>query len=1006
MNSLLLFENDTKVTVVNGSISEVYLSDIISPFVDFLHKYFTDKRELLSVIKGFMYNLYDLISKAKNITNAHDLYAIAVSLIWSNEKTRVAVFDYYRSKFGGIVSDIQPLFVVKRDGRIVQFDEQKIYNAIRKAFMAARAEYSDEEIYNVIKKVIVLLGKQQVFLEDIQDAVIYVLIFSNHIDVANAYVMYRANRAKLRILEDAYQSLENSVRVLEDNGVVSVYNVLSDVSNRVHFAMQGLKLDKSHEDLVKFLAKDVYDGIKRRDLQASIILNAKALTELHYNYSIFAGRILLTYIYEETIGFDFLKHNVERLNTFYRRAFHGYVKRGIDMGILDHRLLEFDLKKLAQSIDYRYDTYFTLFGLQTLYDRYFIVDKSNKKHVRIEAPQFFWMRVAMGLNILEKENKEQKTLELFDKYRKRLFCSSTPTLYNSGTVRPQLSSCYLYKVEDSIESIMQRGIADCSYLSKWAGGLGGSWTAVRGTGAFIKGTNGESNGVIPFLKIHNDMLVAVNQGGKRNGSGCAYLEVWHNDIFEFCELRRNTGDERRRTHDMNTAVWIPDLFMKRVLDKKHWTLFRSNEVSDLHELYGKAFEEKYVYYEKLAEEGKIWGKRIEAIELWKHILRMLYETGHPWITFKDPCNIRSPQDHVGVIHSSNLCTEITLNTSMDEIAVCNLGSVVLENHLKEDGYIDWDLLRDTIRVAIRALDNVIDINFYPVNAAKNSNLRHRPIGLGVMGWHYMLMAMGIDFESEKALELMDELMEFIAYEAYSASVELAKEKGPYSTFKGSKWDRGLLPLDTLELLEKERGYKIEVGRRSRLNWDDLRERIKKYGIRNSNVLAIAPTATISNIMGSSPSIEPLYSNMYVKSNLSGDFMVINPFLCRDLEKLGLWKYMIIMQIKANDGDISNIPSIPEHLKKRYKTAFQIDQKWIIDMAAIRQKWIDQSQSINIFYSGNSLKEISDIYVYAWKKGLKTTYYLRTLGASAIEKATVSKSKIVNNYDGEICEACQ
>jgi len=616
------------------------------------------------------------------------------------------------------------------------------------------------------------------------------------------------------------------------------------------------------------------------------------------------------------------------------------------------------------------------------------VDKTRRQHQRIETPQLFWMRVAMGLFVGEKKDPEDKIIALYNLYKGRRFCSSTPTLFNSGTLHSQLSSCYLYKVDDSIESIMQRGIAENAFLSKWAGGLGGSWTAVRGTGGYIKGTNGESQGVIPFLKLHNDQLVAVNQGGKRRGSGCAYLETWHNDIVDFLELRKNTGDERRRTHDMNTANWIPDLFMKRMESREMWTLFRANETPDLHDLYGKAFEARYVEYEEKARRGEIFGREIPALDLWKSMLKMLFETGHPWITFKDPCNVRSPQDHAGVIHSSNLCTEITLNTSVEETAVCNLGSIVLESHLDEQGNIDHLKLRETIRTAVRALDNVIDINFYPTKAAKTANMRHRPIGLGVMGLQNALYVRGIAFASDAAVEFNDEIMEAIAYYAYEASSDLAAENGSYSSFQGSKWQRGLLPLDTLEMLEEERGQAIEVPRGGKMDWDALREKIQRQGMRNSNVLAIAPTATISNIMGSTPCIEPTFRNLFVKGNLSGDFIVLNHYLVRDLKKLGLWGEDMVERLKYYDGELADIDEIPADIKMRYATAFSIDHNWIIEAAARRQKWIDQSQSLNLFINTPDMKMLSHMYRAAWHKGLKTTYYLRSLQASNIEKATL------------------
>ena len=637
----------------------------------------------------------------------------------------------------------------------------------------------------------------------------------------------------------------------------------------------------------------------------------------------------------------------------------------------------------------------------------------------METPQYFWMRVSMGLFKAEKTNAEDWVIRLYNLYKGRRFCSSTPTLFNSGTLHSQLSSCYLYKVDDSIESIMHRGIAENAFLSKWAGGLGGSWTAVRGTGGYIQGTNGESQGVIPFLKLHNDQLIAVNQGGKRRGSGCAYLESWHNDIEDFLELRVNTGDERRRTHDMNTANWIPDLFMKRMEARQQWTLLRSNECPDLHDLYGKAFEQRYTEYEAMAEEGKIWSRKVEAIDLWKRILKMIFETGHPWITFKDPCNLRSPQDHAGVIHSSNLCTEITLNTSDEETAVCNLGSVVLDTHITKDGMLAHDMLRETVTVAIRALDNVIDINFYPTGAAKTANSRHRPIGLGVMGLQNALFKKNLQFASEAAVEFNDEFMEAISYYAYSASSELAGERGTYNSYKGSKWDRGILPQDTVDLLEDERGVKVEVPRGGKMDWRPVRESIAQNGMRNSNVLAIAPTATISNIMGTTPCIEPNYTNLFVKSNLGGDFTVLNPVLVNDLKKEGLWSSEMIDQLKYFNGELADIEGIPEHLKAKHKTVFEVGYQAIIDAAARRQKWIDQSQSVNLFLAKPDMKSLSHMYRHAWHTGLKTTYYLRTRQGSDIEKSTVSKAEkkqytpeevkacsIEAMLNGEECEACQ
>ncbi len=710
---------------------------------------------------------------------------------------------------------------------------------------------------------------------------------------------------------------------------------------------------------------------------------------------------MLSYVYEEVLEWDIVKDGLESLRSAHAKAFWQNMQRGVEIERINPNLLEMDLARLADAIDPLADLDFDYLGIQTLYDRYLIVDKTGDQDRRIETPQLFWMRVSMGLFRHEEKDPEEKAIQLYNLYKSRRFCSSTPTLFNSGTLHSQLSSCYLYKVDDSIESIMQRGIAENAFLSKWAGGLGGSWTSVRGTGSYIKGTNGESQGVIPFLKMHNDQLVAVNQGGKRRGSGCAYIETWHNDVLDFLELRKNTGDERRRTHDMNTANWIPDLFMKRMEAREDWTLFRSNEVPELHETYGADFERKYTEYEAKAEKGEIFGKTIPAIDLWKKMLSMIFETGHPWITFKDACNVRSPQDHAGIIHSSNLCTEITLNTGPEETAVCNLGSVALDNHLKEDGSLDHDKLRETIRIALRALDNVIDINFYPTDAAKTANSRHRPVGLGVMGLQNALFKRGVSFASEEAVEFNDEFMEAIAHYAYEASSDLAAERGTYESYKGSKWDRGILPQDTLSILETERGQPLELPKEGKMDWTALRAKIAKQGMRNSNCLAIAPTATISNVMGTSPCIEPTYKNLFVKSNLSGEFIVLNQFLVKDLKKRDLWSQEMLDQLKYFDGELSDVPDLPEDLKKKYLTAFGIEWEYLINAAARRQKWIDQSQSVNLFLAEPELKSLSHMYRAAWRKGLKTTYYLRTLGASNIEKATIAVKKDVR---GEIASS--
>jgi ribonucleoside-diphosphate reductase alpha chain len=912
--------------------------------------------------------------------------------------------------------------LVRRNGKTVDWDSNKIEIAVRKAFLANGLDSSPAvKVAVKVEKRVTKLGRPTVGIEEVQDIVQEELMDAKHFKVAEAYIIYRARRAFLREQEPPTPAVEESpfalIEAFDAEGSPILWQGI-DLRYRIEFARQGLELGLSSIDLEQELRRSLGSNVTLDEIRKVVILNAKSLMERDSSFAFFAARILLTYIYEECLRWDIVQDGLSRLKEFHAKAFSDYLPVAVKLGRLSEDLLSYDIARLGAELDPIADLGFDFLGIQTLYDRYLLSDKSTGRTRRMETPQMFWMRVAMGLFKAEPSNREERVLELYGLYKSRRFCNSTPTLFNSGTQRSQLSSCYLYKIDDSLESIVNRGIAENAMLSKWAGGLGGSWTAVRGTGAYIQGTNGESQGVIPFLKMHNDQLVAVNQGGKRAGSGCAYLETWHTDVFDFLELRRNTGDDRRRAHDMNTANWIPDLFMKRMEARSHWTLFQSNQVPDLHDLYGKAFEAKYAEYEAMAERGEIYGKKIEALDLWKKMLQMIFETGHPWITFKDPCNLRSPQDHVGVVHSSNLCTEITLNTSEDETAVCNLGSIILDTHLLQDGELDHPKLRETIRIAVRALDNVIDINFYPTTPAETSNMRHRPIGLGVMGLQYALYKKGLGFGSQEALDFNDEFMEAIAYYAYEASSDLAAERGAYSTFKGSKWDRGLLPQDTLDVLENERGEAVEVPRGGKLDWRPLRDKIAKQGMRNSNVIAIAPTATIANIMGTSPCIEPMYKNMFAKSNLSGDFVVVNPFLVDDLKAIGLWVPEIIDQVKYFDGELHAIAEIPQEIKERYVTAFRVPFEALIDAAARRQKWIDQSQSLNLFLGEPDMKALSHMYRRAWHTGLKTTYYLRTLGASNIEKATVSVKKQVFTPEeiqacsieamrnGEVCEACQ
>jgi len=927
--------------------------------------------------------LYRLIEKA---LVENDAYDVAKSLVISRSSDGASGGNLHPENSAGLAQ----IRLIRRSGQVVPWNSAKIEVAVRKAFLSLRLDSEAAvEISNNVTQRAIATGQAFINIEDVQDIVQEELMRKGYFKVAESYILYRARRRIDREVGGGQEEVkQDSMIVVKKRDGSSFFWDGIDLKKRISFASIGLDLCINTEEIEECLRRSVFSEISEEDLRKTIILNSKTLIEKDGDFAKFSARILLSYMYEESLGWNIAENTIEELKTFHVEGFKKYLKRGVEIKRLDAKLLKLDCAKLAEAIDPSADLDFDYLGIQTLYDRYLVVDKTGDKPIRLETPQIFWMRVAMGV-FAHEDSPEDQIISLYNLYKSRRFCSSTPTLFNAGTPHSQLSSCYLYKVDDTIESIMYRGIAENAFLSKWAGGLGGSWTSVRGTGSHIAGTNGESQGVIPFLKMHNDQLCAVNQGGKRKGSGCAYLETWHCDLLEFLELRKNTGDDRRRTHDMNTANWIPDLFMKRMEAREDWTLFRSNEVADLHDLYGKAFEDKYHEYEQKAEKGEIWSHKIPSIDLWKQMLKMLFETGHPWITFKDTCNIRSPQDHAGVIHSSNLCTEITLNTGADETAVCNLGSVVLDSHLTPEGGIDHEKLRETIQIAVRALDNVIDVNFYPTDAAKTSNNRHRPIGLGVMGLQNALFVKNIAFTSEDAVEFNDEFMEAICYYAYEASSDLANERGTYSSYRGSKWDRGLLPQDTIELLEKERGESIDVPKSSKMDWSIVRDKIAKHGMRNSNVIAIAPTATISNIMGSSPCIEPTYKNLFVKSNLSGDFLVLNRFLVNDLKSEGLWNADMSDQLKYFDGELGPIQGIPDWIKKKYLTAFDVSYEFVIAAAARRQKWIDQSQSVNLFLGTPNLKTLSHMYRDAWRKGLKTTYYLRTLGASNIEKATVS-----------------
>ena len=887
--------------------------------------------------------------------------------------------------------------IIRRNGSVVGFEPGKISIAMTKAFLAvnggqgaasARVRELVDQLTGMVVNALIRgkTGGAIFHIEDIQDHVELALMRSGEHEVARAYVLYRERRAQERAArQQGAQEARPSLHVL-DGGQ---RRPLDEAGLRalVVAACVGLEEFTSVEAVLSDTVKNLYDGVPIEEVHKSTILSARALIEKDPAYSQVTARLLL-----HTIRREVLREEVAQgeMQARYPEYFPQFVRRGIDAGLLDEKLAQFDLQRLGAALSAERDLKFGYLGLQTLYDRYFL----HIDEVRIELPQAFFMRVAMGL-ALNEIDREARAIEFYEQLSTFDFMSSTPTLFNAGTQRSQLSSCYLTTVSDDLDGIYE-AIKENALLAKYAGGLGTDWTPVRALGSHIKGTNGKSQGVVPFLKVVNDTAVAVNQGGKRKGAVCAYLETWHMDIEEFLDLRKNTGDDRRRTHDMNTANWIPDLFMKRVMEGGDWTLFSPSDCVDLHDKVGRAFEEAYVRYEQKAAAGELkLFKKLPAVQLWRRMLSMLFETGHPWLTFKDPCNLRSPQQHVGVVHSSNLCTEITLNTGPNEIAVCNLGSVNLVAHMTEvvgaDGVarfeLDHDKLARTVRTAMRMLDNVIDINYYAVGKARNSNLKHRPVGLGIMGFQDCLHLMRVPFASAEALEFADRSMEAVCYYAYWASTELAEERGRYASFKGSLWDLGILPKDSLDLLEQERGGYVEVDRSETLDWAALRQRIAAYGMRNSNCVAIAPTATISNIIGVSACIEPTYQNLYVKSNLSGEFTVVNDYLVRDLKRMGLWDEVMIADLKFYDGSLSRIDRIPPELRAIYATAFEVDATWLVEAASRRQKWIDQAQSLNIYMAGASGKKLHDTYTLAWLRGLKTTYYLRTLGATSAEKST-------------------
>ena len=910
------------------------------------------------------------------------------------------------------------LRIIKRNGSVVDFDGSKIEIAITKAFLAvhtsaaaasssvhSRVSALSSQVEDIFRKRMPSGGT--IHIEEIQDQVELALMRSEEHKVAREYVLYRAERANQR-------AIETHIHDRPEKEEIETSERIEVIAKEACNGLEGTDSEK----IISEANKNLYEGAPEHEVKEALVLSARSLVEVEPNYTFATARILLDSLRSEALSFLEITENAthEEMSALYPEALNAFVKKGIELELLNPELANYDLDLLGKAMIPDNDLLFSYLGIQTLYDRYFI----HSNEIRFELPQVFFMRVAMGL-ALNEENREQRALEFYELLSSFDYMSSTPTLFNAGTMHSQLSSCYLTTVPDDLHGIYG-ALQDNAMLSKWAGGLGNDWTPVRGMGAHIKGTNGKSQGVVPFLKVVNDTAVAVNQGGKRKGAVCAYLETWHLDIEEFVELRKNTGDDRRRTHDMNTANWVPDLFMERVFEGKKWTLFTPNETPELHDLSGEAFREKYEEYEKLAQEGKLKAyKEVEAEELWRKILSMLFETGHPWITFKDACNLRSPQQHTGVIHSSNLCTEITLNTSNDEIAVCNLGSINIPNHLDAEGNLDKEKLEKNVTTAIRMLDNVIDINYYAVPQAENSNFKHRPIGMGIMGFQDALYIKKIPYASEAAVDFADESMELVSYMAINASSDLAKERGSYSSYEGSLWSQGILPLDSIEILEKQRGKDyIEVDKTTRLDWDALREKVKTQGMRNSNTMAIAPTATIANITGLTQSIEPTYSNLFVKSNLSGEFTVINMHLVAALKEIDMWDEVMVYDLKNLNGSLESIARVPEDIKKLFATSFEVEPKWLIEAASRRQKWIDQSQSLNLYVSEPNGKKLDVMYRMAWLRGLKTTYYLRSRSATTTEKSTITNMELnavktepktydqpeACSIDDPDCEACQ
>ncbi|WIG51851.1 MAG: Ribonucleotide reductase of class Ia (aerobic), alpha subunit [Afipia sp.] len=922
---------------------------------------------------------------------------LPMSLSIEREAAKSAPLIQLRSESLAIPAAEPPLQIIRRNGTVSPFDASKISIAMTKAFLAVEGhtaaasrrihEVIEQLTNEVVSALTRRIGEGRTFhIEDVQDQVELALMRSEHHKVARAYVLYREERARQRAEADAARSVKTPSEPQLHVTLGSGARVPLD-ADRLMLIIQEACANLDGVDAAPVLAetkRNLYDGISQDELALAGIMAARTLVEQEPNYAYVSARLLLDKLRTEVLSFVHsaqINASQADMTARYAEYFPVYVKKGIEAELLDPELARYDLKRIAAALKPERDLSFQFLGLQTLYDRYFLHQDGN----RIELPQAFFMRVAMGLAIREID-REARAIEFYNLLSSFDFMASTPTLFNSGTLRPQLSSCFLTTVADDLDGIF-KSVKDNALLAKYSGGLGNDWTRVRGLGAHIKGTNGESQGVVPFLKVANDTAIAVNQGGKRKGAVCAYLETWHVDIEEFLDLRKNTGDDRRRTHDMNTANWVPDLFMQRVEADGEWTLFSPDETPDLHDLYGKAFAERYALYEEKAARGEMRVfKKLRATDLWRRMLTMLFETGHPWITFKDPCNLRSPQQHVGVIHSSNLCTEITLNTSDDEVAVCNLGSVNLLNHVGEGG-IDHARLKRTISTAMRMLDNVIDINFYTIPEARRSNLQHRPVGLGLMGFQDALHALRIPMASDAAVAFADTSMEAISFHAITASVDLAAERGQYPSFKGSLWSRGILPIDSIEILADARNG-LDMDRSATLDWTALRGRVQSVGMRNSNVMAIAPTATISNICGVAQSIEPAYQNLYVKSNMSGDFTEVNEFLVRDLKARGLWDEVMVSDLKYFDGSVGSIDRVPDDLKLLYATAFEIDSAWLIEAAARRQKWIDQAQSLNLYIANPSGKKLDQLYRLAWARGLKTTYYLRSRSATHVEKSTL------------------